>query len=160
MPDLVSLNFEKSYLVPPVLFAGATLLFFTKGFSSLILILVFTGLFAAYLPSSFKIAKTGNKILALKTAIASFVPAIGAMNEAFFKFIKSDIFQKYASSAREGSESFKLFLNHVSPEYGDMVYKILIGIIVVGVNFMLIQKFVGIAKKLVGIAVVADKTTR
>ena len=143
-----------AWAIPAVFFAITTgVSAFQSGpLYTLIFLVGFSLLYLLSVPKAAKIAKLGNKTLALKTAIGAFVPLIGTLNTAVYKVINSDLFKHYLSTAETGSRDFRNWLVMITPEYGNIIYFGLIGIIVVGINLIMIRKFVSLAKNLCTLA--------
>ena len=120
--------------------------------TALFFFIAFILIYAASVPLAIRIARKGKGKDAFRILLRAFIPLIGSANIMVYTILKSELFSHYFDSAQQGSEAFKLFLVTLSPKYGAIVYMGLLGIIVFGLNFMLIRKFSALARAVGNIA--------
>ena len=95
-----------------------------------------------------KIARAGSNIMAKKALLTSFIPLLASLNIALQGIIANPTSSRILSSLSEGLETTKTLITTYIPEYGIYIYYGLIGIILIGINLLIIRAFRKVLKGL------------
>ena len=95
-----------------------------------------------------KIARAGSNIMAKKALLTSFIPLLASLNIALQGIIANPTSSRILSSLSEGLETTKTLITTYIPEYGIYIYYLFIGIILIGINLLIIRAFRKVLKGL------------
>ena len=86
--------------------------------------------------------------MAKKALLTSFIPLLASLNIALQGIIANPTSSRILSSLSEGLETTKTLITTYIPEYGIYIYYGLIGIILIGINLLIIRAFRKVLKGL------------
>lgn len=133
------------YILTVITLAIAVVAYFTHGtiavIAAIVICLICLGFYPRQINKARKLVKTGGKLAAKKSAIAGFIPLLVSANTTIYSIFNSNMFQSFAHNAFAAVNLFKAQLEQLAPTYSDVIFYGLFGIIIIGVNSVVIKNF-------------------